>query len=141
MPEVKTKVTDASVDDFLTAIDNPLRQKDAARICALMARVSGQPPRMWGDNIVGFGSYSYVQRDGSKATWPMIGFSPRKANLTIYVMPGFADYGGQLAKLGSHKVSKSCLYLTNLQKNDLDALETIVRASYEWMRNKYSVEK
>ncbi len=106
-----------------------------------MARVTGQSPRMWGDSIVGFDIYSYQQRDGTVATWPMAAFSPRKANLTVYIMPGFADFGDQLAKLGPHKVSKSCLYLTNLQKNDLGALESIVRASYEWMRKKYGGQK
>lgn len=95
----------------------------------------------WGDGIVGFGSYTYTQRDRTTATWPLVGFSPRKASLTVYIVPGFADYGAQLAQLGSHAVSKSCLYLTNLQNSDLAVLESIIRASYEWMRNKYDGQK
>ncbi len=137
MPEVKTKVTDASVDDFLNSIENPLRRKDAQQVCALMARVTGQPPRMWGDSIVGFDAYSYQQGDGTTATWPMAGFSPRKASLTVYIMPGFAAFGDRLAKLGPHTVSKSCLYLKNLAKIDESVLESIIREAYDQMRATY----
>ena len=92
---------------------------------------------MWGDSIVGFGSYALQQRDGTRATWPKIGFSPRKASLTVYVMPGFDGYGELLKQLGPHTTSVSCLYLTNLEKNDMAVLESIFRESYQWMNRKY----
>lgn len=137
MPEIKTKATDASIDNFLNSIENSVRQKDARQVCALMSHITSQPPRMWGESIVGFDAYSYEQRDGTKATWPMVGFSPRKASLTVYIMPGFAAFGDRLAKLGPHTVSKSCLYLKNLAKVDVSILESIIRDSYEQMRAKY----
>ena len=92
---------------------------------------------MWGGSIIGFGSYSYLQRDGTNADWPMIALSPRKASLTVYIVPGFGAYGDLLAKLGPHKISVSCLYLTNLEKNDLSVLESIIRDSYQSMQMKY----
>jgi hypothetical protein len=140
MPEVKTKPSDASVAEFLGSVENPRRQSDARQVSEMMARITGHAPRMWGESIIGFDTYSYRQSDGTSATWPMIGLSPRKANLTIYIMPGFATLGDKLAKLGPHTIAKSCLYLTNLAKVDLAVLESIIRDSYATMCGRYGTK-
>ncbi len=95
----------------------------------MMARLSGFPPRMWGDSIIGFGSYSYQRRDGRTYRFFRTGLSPRKTNLSIYIMPGFKAYGDLLSKLGSHKHSVSCLYVTRLSRIDTGVLETLIKRS------------
>jgi hypothetical protein len=129
MAENKTRPTKASVEAFLDAVDNPVRRSDGKSVRAMMERVSGEPATMWGPSIVGFGSCHYRYPSGREGDMPRIGFSPRKANLVLYV-GGFPDYEALLAKLGKHKSSTACLYLNKLADVDLGVLEEIATRSY-----------
>lgn len=137
MAGLKTRPGDASVDAFLDSVDNENRREDARRVVAMMQRVTQEPPRMWGDRIVGFGSYHYRYASGREGDWPLVALSPGKRNLTLYIMPGFDDYQPLLARLGKHRTGKSCLYLNKLQGIDMRALEDLVRQSVADMRRRY----
>ena len=137
MSEPKTKRHDGDVNEFLDAVENPRRREDARRVLELMRKVTGEPPKMWGSSIVGFGSYHYKYASGREGDWMITGFSPRKQNLTIYIMPGFSEFSELLARLGKHKTSKSCLYLNKLDDVDLEVLAELVRESVMEMRHRY----
>jgi len=130
--EPKTKPTDASVSDFIAAVENPVRRADAEVISAMLEAVSGEKPVMWGPSIIGYGSYR-----GSTGDWPIIGFSPRKANLVLYIMPGFEGSGALMARLGRHRTGASCLYINRLSDIDLEVLRALASASVEAMRARY----
>jgi hypothetical protein len=128
--EPKTRATDADVAAFLAAIPDEQRRADSEAICRLMAEETGEPSRMWGKGIVGFGSYRMTYADGREADWMALGFSPRKQNLVLYLMDGFAEYDELLARLGRHSTGKACLYLKRLSDVDLDVLRELVGRSY-----------
>ncbi len=130
MAETKTKPTQVSVDDFIAAVEKPVRRADAQVLRQLMERATGERATMWGPSIIGFGSYHYRYASGHEGDAPRVGFSPRSANLVLYV-GGFAEYEALLAKLGQHKTSKVCLYLSKLADVDLGVLEKIVRNTYQ----------
>jgi hypothetical protein len=130
MAEIKTKPTDVSVDAFLDGVEHPVRRADGKAVRAMMERVTGEPAVMWGPSIVGFGSYHYRYASGHEGDMCRVGFSPRSANLVLYV-GGFPEYEALLAKLGKHKSSKACLYLNKLADADMAVLEEIVRRTYE----------
>lgn len=136
MSKPKTVQNDSDVDAFLDAVENPRRREDGRRLLELMWKVTGEPPKMWGSSIVGFGSYHYKYESGREGDMPITGFSPRKQNLAVYVMPGFSNFAELLAKLGKHKTGKSCLYLNKLDDVDLDVLTEIVRESVVVMRSR-----
>lgn len=128
MAETKTKPTKVSVKDFIAAVDNDTRRADAQILLKLFAKVSGWKPKMWGPTIIGFGAYHYTYDTGHSGSSPALGFSPRKANLVIYVFdfPGKADL---LKKLGKHKGGlKQCLYINKLDDVNLAVLERILEA-------------
>lgn len=137
MAELKTKKTEASVDDFIAAIEDDQRRKDCKAVMAIMKRVTKSSPKMWGTNIVGYGSYHYRYASGQEGDWPLTGFSPRKQNLTLYIMAGFDDYPELMAKLGKYKTGKSCLYLKRLSDVDTAVLEQLVAASVKDMKEHY----
>ena len=137
MSEPKTKRHDGDVNEFLDAVENPRRREDSRRVLELMRKVTGEPPKMWGSSIVGFGSYHYRYASGREGDWMITGFSPRKQNLTIYIMPGFSEFSELLARLGKHKTSKSCLYLNKLEDVDLEVLAELVRESVKVMKARY----
>lgn len=137
MSEPKTKRHDGDVNEFLDAVENPRRREDARRVLELMQEVTGELPKMWGSSIVGFGSYHYKYASGREGDWMITGFSPRKQNLTIYIMPGFSEFSELLARLGKHKTSKSCLYLNKLDDVDLEVLAELVRESVNVMKARY----
>jgi hypothetical protein len=130
MAETKTKPTKVGVDDFLAAVEKPARRADGAILREMMERATGEPATMWGPTIVGFGSYHYRYASGHEGDACRVGFSPRSANLVLYV-GGFPEYEAMLARLGKHKSSKACLYLNKLADVDLVLLEEIVRRTYE----------
>ncbi|WP_292070882.1 DUF1801 domain-containing protein [Brevundimonas sp. UBA7534] len=130
--EPKTRPTDASVPDFIAAVENPTRRADADSICAMMGEATAEPPVLWGASIIGFGSYRSPTGD-----WPLVGFSPRKANLVLYVMPGFEGQSDLLARLGKHKTGSSCLYLNRLADIDRAVLRQIIDRSVASMRTRY----
>lgn len=137
MAEAKTKETAGDVEAFLAAVEPEQRRADAQAVCALMAKVSGEPPRMWGASIVGFGRYRYRYESGHEGEAPRVGFSPRKAALTLYVMDGFEGRDALVGKLGKVKTGKSCLYINRLADVDAGVLEQIVGDSLVWMAKKY----
>jgi hypothetical protein len=129
MGEIKTKPTDISVDDFLNSVSHPARRADGRALRVMMERVTGEQAVMWGPSIVGFGIYRYQYASGHGGDMCRVAFSPRSANLVLYV-GGFPDYDALLAKLGKHKRSKACVYLTKLADVDLGVLEEITRRTY-----------
>ncbi len=137
MPELKTKKNDASVEDFLATIEDEQKQKDAFSLLELSKEVTGEPAKMWGGSIVGFGDSAYKRADGSEHKWMKTGFSPRAQNLTIYIMTGFDEYAQAsgynpqvyLDRLGPHKTGKSCLYIKRLSDIDVSALKELIAAS------------
>lgn len=137
MSELKTRRNDGDVDAYLDSVENPRRREDARRVLTLMREVTGKPPKMWGSSIVGFGSYHYSYASGREGDWPVVGFAPRKQNLVLYIMPGFARYESLLARLGKHRTGKSCLYVTKLDDIDPDVLEELVRESVDEMQRRY----
>lgn len=131
--EAKTQPTTASVDAFIDAIADPRRRDDCRRVRALMEAATGAPAVMWGEAIVGFGRYRYRYASGHEGEWPVTGFSPRKSDLTLYIMPGFDRQAALMERLGKYKTGKSCLYLKRLDDVDPAALETLVRWSVDAM--------
>lgn len=130
MAEVKTKPTEVSVDEFLDAVKHPVRRADGEAVREMMERVTGEPAVMWGPSIVGYGAYHYRYASGHEGDMCRVGFSPRSANLVLYV-GGFPEYEEMLEKLGKHKTSKACLYINKLADVDQAVLEEIVRRSFE----------
>lgn len=136
MSENKTVPTDQSVEQFLNAIEDEKKRKDSFAILELMREVTGLEPRMWGGSIIGFGSYHYKYDSGREGDTMMAGFSPRKQNLTIYNMGGFAQYDELLQKLGKHKLGGGCLYIKRLDDVDVSALKSLIEASFNHVQQK-----
>ena len=137
MAENKTVETDADVDAFVAGVDNKTRRADAETLLAMMQRITGKAPKMWGPTIIGFDTYHYVYDSGREGDCQMVGVSPRKANLAIYIMPGFSAYQSYLDRLGKFKTGACCLYITRLQNVDLSVLEDLITQSYADMKAKY----
>ena len=136
MAELKTKVNDASVEDFLNGVDNEKRRADSFKVLGLMQKITKEPPEMWGNSIVGFGRYTYKYASGREGKWMVTGFSPRKQALTLYIMAGFERYDELMEKLGKYKTGKSCLYIKKLEDVDMDVLENLIAASVKYMKAK-----
>ena len=134
MAETKTKPTVVSVDVFLDSVEHPVRRADGKALRAMMERVTREPAVMWGPSIVGFGSYHYRYVSGHEGDVCRVGFSPRSANLVLYV-GGFPEYEELLAKLGKYKRSKACLYISKLADVDSGVLEEIARLTYAATEN------
>ncbi|HRQ24462.1 MAG TPA: DUF1801 domain-containing protein [Anaerolineales bacterium] len=133
--ELKTKKTDASVDDFLNAIPDEQTRADCFEIAKIMKQATKSEPKMWGPSIVGFGSYRYKYASGREGEWMLTGFSPRKQNLTLYIMAGFPRHDELLKKLGKFSTGKSCLYIKRLADVDKKVLKELVAESVKAMRN------
>jgi hypothetical protein len=132
MSELKTKVNDASVKDFINTVPDEVKKRDSFTLLEMYTRLTGQPAKMWGTSIIGFGLYHYKsERSSQEGDWPLAGFSPRKQNLTLYCMPGFAIVSEELKVLGKHKTSKGCLYINKLADVDISVLEKIIKKEYE----------
>lgn len=138
MAELKTQPTDHSVEAFLNSLADDRKRQDSFTILNLMAEVTGAEPQMWGDSIVGFGRYHYKYASGREGDWFLTGFSPRKQNLTLYIMAGFDEYDNLLAKLGKYKTGKSCLYIKKLADIDQTVLRELVKQSAEHMAGSHS---
>lgn len=136
MAELKTQPTDKKVEDFLNTIEEEQKRKDAFALLEFFKEITGEQPVMWGPSIIGFGSYHYKYASGREADWMLTGFSPRKNNITLYIMQGFDNYEDHLSQLGKHKTGKSCLYVKKLEDLDLDVLRKLISESVEYMRNK-----
>lgn len=139
MAENKTKPTAVSPADFIASIEHPTRRADAETLDALFRRITGWKPRMWGPTIVGYGAYHYVYDSGHEGDSLATGFSPRKANQSLYIMPGYQEMGDLLDRLGKHKMGKACLYVNKLADVDMGVLEEIIRRGLADLSNKYEV--
>ena len=126
MSENKTKLTEASVDAYLSAIEDAARRSDCQALSVLMERVTGEPPRMWGTSIVGFGSYHYKYASGREGDSCLVGFSSRKGDITIYLDCDLAGKPGLLSKLGRHKIGKGCLYIHRMADVDQAVLAELI---------------
>ena len=124
----KTQPTQLAPQAFLSTVEPERRRQDGLVLLDLFERVTGFEPVMWGPTIIGFGRYHYRYAPGREGHFLATGFSPRKANLSIYIMPGYRDYGDILGRLGKHKLGKSCLYVNKLDDIDLDVLAELIRA-------------
>lgn len=135
----KTQATKVNPKDFVAAVEPEKRKADAEVLLDFFGRVTGLKPQMWGPTIIGYGRYHYKYESGREGDAILTGFSPRKQNLVLYVMPGyrFGDMQEKLARLGKHKLGKSCLYINKLADVDMDVLEEIVLDGVAYMRDKY----
>ncbi|MBI4789128.1 MAG: DUF1801 domain-containing protein [Chloroflexi bacterium] len=131
MAELKTKVNDASVAKFLNGIKDEQRRQDCFTVLEMMKKATRAEPKMWGSSIVGFGSYHYVYKSGREGDWFLVGFSPRKQNLTLYLNVGFEQFDALLNKLGKHKTGKACLYISTLRDIDLPTLRKLIAQSVQ----------
>jgi Domain of unknown function (DU1801) len=138
MAELKTKLNEGDVQAFLNSVENEQKRRDCFEILELMQQVTGAEPKMWGDSIIGFGSYHYKYKSGREGDWFLTGFSPRKQNLTLYIMAGFDQYDKLLSKLGKHSTGKSCLYIKKLEDLDTDVLKELVKRSVEHMSKSHT---
>ncbi len=134
MSDLKTRPTDEDVQSFLDAVEPESKRQDCQVLLELMQEVTGEPAKMWGPSIVGFGSYHYRYASGREGDWFLTGFAPRKQNLTLYIMAGFEGYEALMAKLGKHSTGKSCLYVKRLEDVDAGVLRELVAESVEHMR-------
>lgn len=135
----KTQPTETDVSAFIDSVDHDTRRRDAKALDDLFRRVTGWTPRMWGGSIVGYGQYHYVYDSGREGDFLATGFSPRKANLSLYIMPGYQDFGDILGRLGKHRHGKACLYVNKLSDVDMAVLEELIRAGLEGLRARYPV--
>ncbi len=138
MAELKTRKSRRSVPAFLKRVENERRREDAFELLEIFAQITKMTPRLWGDSIVGYGEYHYEsERSSQKGSWPLTGFSPRKQNMTVYLMPGCKRYRDLLDRLGPHKTSVSCLYFTRLENIDVKVLKQIIRKSVADMKARH----
>lgn len=137
MAELKTQKNDASVKAYLDAITDEQRRSDCYTIHEIMQHITGYPGSMWGDSIVGYGSYHYKYESGREGDWMLVGFSNRKQSISLYIMSGFSRYDDLLKKIGKHKTGKACLYINQLNDIDLDVLKEMISGSVNYMKDKY----
>ncbi len=140
MADRMTVPSDASVDAFLAEVEPARRREDALVLDALFREVTGWQPVLWGSSMVGYGRYAYTYASGHSGQSLATGFAPRKANMVIYIMPGYADFGALLARLGPHKMGKSCLYLGALSKVNLDVIAELIRAGLDDLGTRWEIE-
>ncbi len=140
MSSNKTQATEVDVTAFLDAVEHPTRRADGLALDAMFRQITGWTPRMWGPTIVGYGAYHYRYDSGREGDFLATGFSPRKTNLSIYIMPGYADFSSILDRLGKHKIGKSCLYINKLADIDMEVLAELIRAGLQDLNQKYPVQ-
>ena len=139
MSQNKTQPTGTDVHDFIANVEPDWKRADAERLDEIFRETTGFEPVMWGPSIVGYGRYHYVYKSGREGDFLATGFAPRKAALSIYIMPGYADFGGILDRLGKHKIGKSCLYVNKLADIDMDVLAELVRAGLDDLATRWPV--
>jgi hypothetical protein len=128
----KTTQTEASVADFISSVDDETKRQDSQTLIEMMRDIMGEEPKMWGASMVGFGSYHYKGKSGREGDWFPVGFSPRKAALTLYLNGGFEERAMLLEKLGKHSIGKGCLYVKKLADVDLGVLRQMIAWSKAW---------
>lgn len=140
MASNKTHVTEVSPADFIASVEHPVRRADAQALDVLFREVTGFQPKMWGPTIVGYGTYHYRYESGREGDTLATGFSPRKSSLSIYIMPGYADFGDILDRLGKHKIGKACLYVNKLADIDTAVLRELIRAGLDDLDARWPVQ-
>lgn len=138
MSDLKTKRNNASVKDFINQIEHDRKRKEAFLLLEIFEEITQCKAEMWGDSIIGFGSYHYQYESGRSGEWMLTGFSPRKQNFSIYVMSGVQSFDSILPQLGKHKSSKACLYINKLEDVDLSVLKEIIKKSFEYVKENQS---
>jgi hypothetical protein len=139
MGELKTKLTDQSVAGYLDSVEPEDKKIDAKKLDMMLREITGEKPRMWGTSIVGYGMYHYKsERSTQEGDWPLIGFSPRKQALSLYVLSGFPDQEQLLKKLGKHSAGRGCLYIKRLSDVDDEVLLTMFEKSFEYSKQKFT---
>lgn len=139
MSQTKTRPTGADVQAFLEGVEPEKRRQDGLQLDPLFRDATGFEPQMWGDSIVGYGRYDYTYASGHGGSFLATGFSPRKSALSIYIMPGYADFGPILSRLGRHKTGKSCLYINKLSDVDMEVLSELIRAGLKDLANRWDI--
>lgn len=139
MAGLKTRPTKQSVADFLNTVADEKMRTECRVIAKMMREATGKKARMWGTSIVGFGTYDYKYASGREGSWPVVGFSPRSKNLTLYIMPGFSNFDKLMEQLGKYKTGKSCLYIKSLDDVDQRKLKALIDGSVKLMKKKYPV--
>ncbi len=137
MAELKTQKNKVSVSAFIASVPDAQKRKDCQTVMKIMKEVTGNRPAMWGTSIVGYGSYHYKYASGREGDWPLVGFSPRKQNLVVYIMAGFSQYDALMKKLGQYKTGSSCLYIKRLDDIHKPTLKQLIRQSVAYMKKKY----
>jgi hypothetical protein len=139
MAELKTKQQDADVFEFInTFANNEQKRKDSFELVKLMQEITGHPPKMWGSSIIGFGKYHYKSdRSRQEGDWPLVSFSPRKAAISLYVFTGIPEHENLLNDLGKYKMGKGCIYINKLSDIDRDVLKRIIRATVDFLEERY----
>lgn len=142
MAEIKTKVTNASVVDFIKSFANTEQKiKDSFELLKLMEEITGYKAKMWGPSIIGFGCYHYKSdRSKQEGDWPMVGFSPRKSAISLYVFTGKNEHIHLLKNLGKYKMGKACIYINKLSDINIEALKTLIQESLAYLRSKYEIK-
>lgn len=141
MGTIKTVVNDSNVTDFINAVADEIKKTDSYTLLEIFTEITKEEPKMWGTSIIGFGKYHYKsERSKQEGDWPLTGFSPRKQNLTLYIMPGFNDYTELLNKLGKHTTSVGCLYIKRLSDVDLNVLNELIERSFQDMKKMHEVK-
>lgn len=135
--ELKTKLNDGDVMEFVNSVDDEQKKEDTLKVIEMMREITGCEPKMWGKSIIGFDTYLYTNTTSKPYEWMVTGLSPRKANLTLYMMNGFADVDDKLSRLGKHKTGKSCLYIKRLSDVDEKVLKEIIIDSVAYMKKMY----
>lgn len=139
MSDQKTLPTGASVHDYIDQVEPAGRQDDARQMLQVFQDATGFEPKMWGPSLIGFGRYNYTYESGHSGSALATGFAPRKANMVVYIMPGYADFGEILSRLGRHKMGKSCLYLGRLKSVDLTVLNELIRAGLADLGKRWTI--
>lgn len=137
MAGLKTTPNDSSVEKFLKSVGDDARRADCRELVKLMRKITNHEPKMWGKSIVGFGTYHYTYDSGREGDWFLTGFSPRKRDLTLYIMAGFTRYDALMKKLGKHETGVSCLYMKKLEDVDKSVLRDLVRQSVDYIKKRY----
>ncbi len=140
MAKNKTKPEIASVTEFIDAVADERKRQDSLTLLELITSITKESPVMWGSSIIGFGRYDYHYPSGHSGEAPLVGFSPREAAISLYIMPGFTDYESLMTKLGKHKTGKSCLYIKKLSDIDLDVLKQLIAESFSYMKEKHQLK-
>ena len=138
MAKLKTSRNDNDVKAFLDGVQDDKKRADSYIVLNLMQEITGAEPEMWGNSIIGFGSYHYKYESGREGDWFLTGFSPRKQALTLYIMPGFDKYDKLMEKLGKYKTGKACLYIKKLADIDQEVLKKLIKESVDYLNNKYN---